>query len=493
MRTEVLKLVLKRIGAPGAAVLLAAAIQSVVILRSPAIGRDGITFINIARKLPQDFWGTLTGADQHPGYPILILASVRIVQTLGLSDSVDLWIHGALIPPFLFGLLTVILVYLLAKRAFDEATAASVAFVFAVFPLFRWSAADAMSDTPHLFFYLAGALFLSEAVESFRLKAFMLCVLLSGFAYLIRPEGLAVAVAAGGFLLAGLRKKETSKRALLYLGGMGACAALVLVPYVLAKGSLTAKKNIFDFFGRIVETISSDPRGALERTFWALNDIGDIFVEDGMRYILFLPFLLGCFAGGIPRAAGSLRAVALVLCSIHVFLLFALFWIAGYTSSRHAMELAAFAMLWVGRGGGVIARRLSRSFSGYGIRFSSRAWLFLLTAFVVVGFLPKSLRGLHPQKAPIVEAARYVGSITEADDLVWSNSPYLPFYAERKGVVAEEEARFDASALGRFACLVFEIKTYGPERWLSLFREAGYREVPVPGVEPGKVRLFLKR
>ncbi|HUW57289.1 MAG TPA: hypothetical protein VMZ92_11700, partial [Planctomycetota bacterium] len=115
-----------------AAVLFALLIEGVLLVRSPAVARDGITFIVLARDFAKDPVATMRYADQHPGFLAMILAGRWSVSPLVPRDSVFSWVWGARLASGLFGPLIVVVAWLLAKRAFDDRTAALTAIFVAV-------------------------------------------------------------------------------------------------------------------------------------------------------------------------------------------------------------------------------------------------------------------------------------------------------------------------------------------------------------------------
>ncbi|MBL9125345.1 MAG: glycosyltransferase family 39 protein, partial [Planctomycetaceae bacterium] len=136
-----------------AALLIAAILQGIVAWRSPLVARDGIDFIRYAQGLPEQGRELIRVKDQHPGYPLLILECAALVRPWVASET-QLWIIAARIPSLALGLGSVAVVWLLARRLFDRWTADLAALICAVMPIFRQNAADALTDSPHMFFYL---------------------------------------------------------------------------------------------------------------------------------------------------------------------------------------------------------------------------------------------------------------------------------------------------------------------------------------------------
>lgn len=151
---------------------------------------------------------------------------------------------GGQLVAFACGLLSVWVVWRLTRDLFDVEVANVAAFVFAILPIPRGNASDALSDTPHLLFYLLATWLACSAIVNGRLLLLAGVGLLSGIAYWIRPEGLEVAIVAIACLLWhaigahwGVRRTALAGVA---LAGM---TLIVAAPYALLAGKVTSKQH----------------------------------------------------------------------------------------------------------------------------------------------------------------------------------------------------------------------------------------------------------
>lgn len=245
---------------------LAACLQAWLVAHSPIIAKDGIRFHRIARELQRDPIRALREEDQHPGYPALALACSWALEPLRPKDDFQASIWGLRLASGLAGLLCVILVWLLARRMFDSRTAGVAALLVAALPLFRQSASDTLSDSPHLVGYLAAAWLVCEGLLRGGAWRFALAGLASGLAYWIRPEGAIVSLLASLALFAWILRRADADRGAarrqaaanppsafaptrgqlcLYLATLLLVTGATMAPYMVLARKVTSKKNPF--------------------------------------------------------------------------------------------------------------------------------------------------------------------------------------------------------------------------------------------------------
>ena len=260
--------------------VLAAAWRLALAAQMPCISRDGVNYSWQARELGRRGAAALRVAefDQHPLYALTILGLQRGMVALGAADTPLTWQRAGQSVAWLAGMAVVVLSGLLARRAVrrlnlpvdaDRALLFGLALA-ALLPLNTWLSADVMSDQLHLALYLAAAAVLLHLRDW---RAAAACGVLSGLAFLTRPEGAVVCAAAVVVLLGGLGCTAIDKR-------LTRCVAVLLAflliaaPYWLLSGRLTPKaaKETIDQFraGTVSDAhtvatapgdVSSVPRG----------------------------------------------------------------------------------------------------------------------------------------------------------------------------------------------------------------------------------------
>ncbi len=478
-----------------AALALTALIQIGLALSSSAVADDGLTFIKCSRAFARAPAATMREKDQHPGYPIMILAGRWLAARFVGEEGVWSWLYGARLVSGICGLLSVPVLWLLARRVFDARVAGVAAVIFAGLPLFRQNAADALSDTPHLLFYLLGAWMAAEGLVRLRFWWFPAAGLASGLAYWIRPEGFSVALVAAAVLVlwAVTHRTMSRRRTLACLAGLLLSAGIVATPYVYVKGAFTTKKKITAVFRReprvqvpvTPPTPAQEPPGAeagvgepfaptekgtgvssfapsrnrtpkkpgggSKKTPAPSSARGHAFLEGcvelvaellhRLRYVLALGLLFGLLAPGRLRAQAAPGFLLGSLAAFHVMLLLWLYSAVRYISYRHTMPLAALAMPWIASGtiylAGVVATVLATARPPSWSRSPSpglrRCVLGLMVGLVVLAMVPRSLRPLRRERLPLLRAGSWVGERTVAGDRVLSNSSHMLFYADTPG------------------------------------------------------------
>lgn len=511
-----------------AAVLIAAALQAVIGARAYSIHVDGLTFIGIAKELAHDPLETMRMRDQHPGYPALILALATAMRPVAGWNEPELWTHAALMASGICGILSVVVMWLFARRLFDERAANLAALILAVLPLFRTIASDALSDTEHLFFYVLAAWLAAEGFARQQARWFAAAGAASGLAFWVRPEGLEIALIAG-LLLAVQFVFGRRLRAGLSLAALACTALLVVGAYVGLAGKITskqlpwAKKRAQPIF--VVEesqaahraeqkaaaaAMSAAPAPAstavihkrvVARLAWrAVHN----FVKNivwGFRYV-FLPLY---FVGNVElyrrRPAWWVWIFPLCVGVLHFVVLCGVYFISGYIDQRHVMPLIAMAMPFTALGVIWVGDRLAGFLAP---RFSPRACVAAVATVSCLIVVPRTLVPMNPELQAVFVATNWIHQQSRGGDAVVSNSPYIAFYAQLPGADLNPEtitvdaavAQLPGGANFEFAVLDTQINGYRPEWKEQLERTCSevFRLVdPRHGHEQTKVLVYRNR
>ena len=416
------------------------------------MGRDGPTFIWMAQDLSRDFAGTVRAADQHPGYPMLILAAQKAGGAFGISSGNAGWALTARGVSAVFGLALVTAVWLLGRKVFDGRVAGIAAVLVAALPMFTETSSNVWSDTPHLTFYLLSAWLVVEGLERRRWAWFLGAGVAGGVAFWVRPEGL-TPVVVGGLLLGWrlLRPGEGRARVLVWGLCLGVGAAALVLPYTAVKGRLTAKKDLTKAVSvsapaaavtpapaaaAIVPDSGAAPIPPAKPSKVKAFGLGSVRMAErvahGMRYFLVAPLLIALFAPGRRRPQADGAAFAAVLASFCVVLLLAVYLTAGYLAGRHVMPLvivglvwAAAGIAWIGeRTPAVLARRWPKA-GQWPVERTCVAW----AAVCVLVLLPRSVRPSYDHAVALRSVSLCIAAQTQPGDALLSNTHWTPFYA----------------------------------------------------------------
>ncbi len=144
-------------GTAGLVILLGFAIRLYSFVFIPLINPDGTFYIQQARALHYGLWDSLTACFHYLSvYPVLIAASCKI-----FGD----WIVSARIVSLFFGTLSLIPMYHLLRRFFDETASALNLLIFALLPCLVYVSQDVMRDPVYWFFSLTGLYFFILGTE----------------------------------------------------------------------------------------------------------------------------------------------------------------------------------------------------------------------------------------------------------------------------------------------------------------------------------------
>ncbi len=521
------------------AIAVAAVLQAWLVARSPSITADGIIFTAIAKQLAVDPIATFRTQDQHPGFPAALLAGASIVRSLGCQAEPECWMIAGQSIGFVCGLLSVAVVWLFARDLFDQRAANLAAFVFAVLPVPRANAADGVSDTPHLLFYLVAAWWASSAVASGRLLTLAAAGAASGIAYWIRPEGLEVALVAFACVIGRGLYAHWGWRRIGMAGTVLAGSTLAVVaPYWVLAGKFTSKQLQFakvEPGPTYIETLAEvrpvqpqaqpappaanpapeQPRAAAtpdarspvaasvpvvapspapavvpaaNQRHYSLRLVARVMgkaitvlmesIFQGFKYV-FIPFyLLGHLELFRRKPEWFSIGFVVLLGAMHIATLLGVFILSGYIAHRHALVLVALGMPVTGLGIVYAAERLAPLAH---LRPGYLQWVTAVACAAMV--LPYTLRPFCREFIPVIDATHWVETHARPGAGIVCNSPYAGFHGHlpvalldhRAGNIADALRLAEKPARYDYAIIHVGAHAYRPE-WLAEL-EPNYRQV----------------
>lgn len=220
-----------------ACVVVGAAVRVYLALTATLISRDAVVYVTMARRMVTD-WRAELAQDYPLGFPFLTRCVHAVVGGLWGSDVVMGWQRSGQVVSLLFGVVSIVLVYWIARRVVGERAAVFAAWIWALLPQAAGLSADALTDVPTVTLMMGGVLAVMRGVGSGRAGWWLAAGLLSGAASTMRPEGAEVVLVGLGVLC--VRGREEAQREQgtgnREQGGKGTKAQRVLAAAALVVG-----------------------------------------------------------------------------------------------------------------------------------------------------------------------------------------------------------------------------------------------------------------
>ncbi len=374
-------------------VLVAVAVRVVRWLGLAVMFNDGPVFLALAQAIEA---GLPDQALAHPFHP-LYSGLVALVH-----GPVASWEAAAVGVSILCGSLAVVALYGFVRELHGRPPAAIAALLLAVHPGAIEYTGDIQSEGAYLLCFVGAALLLWKALAGQKPMLGLAGGLVAGLAYLARPEGLGIALVAGGLaLFEAWREGAPARRALALAVAIGLGAALVVAPYVgflrvqTGEWTFTQKKSMAVMAGLeapprdgpdpVLPRVSRAgrpadgrikprprPRQAQEDvpTRWKELSTGERYAEAvfdvarthlrSLRYEGAALLVAGLLLGGLGLPGRRGRFVAgVVLAYAAVLLLLAAN--VGYVSGRHALPPLVLTFGYLAAGALALAERAGRA------------------------------------------------------------------------------------------------------------------------------------
>jgi 4-amino-4-deoxy-L-arabinose transferase-like glycosyltransferase len=402
--------------AVGILLLFAALFRALRWSAAAVIFNDGPIFIRVAQAWAEGDWAGALSHDYHPLYPVLIAGAHAVIADWELAAVAVSLIGGTAAVGCLYGF---------ARAAFGRPAAFAAGALLAVHPYAIEFSGDVQSEGLYMGLFLGAVWALWLALRSASLGAASVAGLLSGLAYLTRPEGIGLLVVGGVFAAwFALRRSWSPRRTAAWGALLFLTAAAVAGPYVVwlrvetDAWSLTQKKSIGSFVG-LSETAApvaheaapapAAPEGRAsqpvppakvgaetQESAAPVPGAQGRFAHDGtalldllhtdlraLRPEIFAVLVAGALIGRWRRL--SLRGVyVLVIVGAYNLVLYSLALNVGYVSARHALPPLTVAFGHVGAALVAVVGALS----------GPRRWIALVLIFLAIAGigLSKSLR-----------------------------------------------------------------------------------------------------
>lgn len=332
--------------------LFAAGLRGLQASRLGCLSQDGVTYVEFAKKLATEPLHAMREIAMQPGYPALLLATHRLAGHRLSGDGVLAWERCGQLIAVLGGLAVVPLVYWLTARLFDQRTGLAAAALAALWPHAIELSADVLNDMPHLALELAATCLIASALPRLGTGRLIAVGTISGLAYLLRQEALAVPLAAAACCLVTPGPRRAKAR-LVSIAAVFVPFAIVVSPYVIATGELMHKKSIKELIeGGHREQLNRSASPALAgpvTSFTAPLHAADAWGKSG-QYVFSTLALIGFFSRRVPRADRSLRRLLAILIALHVSAVLLRGRSFGVISTRYLVPVVALTLPWSAAG-----------------------------------------------------------------------------------------------------------------------------------------------
>ncbi len=428
------------------------------------IAIDGTGFYLIpAQHFASGRWMDGLAIGYHPLYPMLVAFFSKVLRDFELSGQMV---------SVLFGTLTVIPIYYLARGAFGGWTAFISSLFLAILPRHVALSADFLSDPTYTFFFISAVWLGWEALRRDAWKSPLLAGLATGLAYLTRPEGIGVALVLGPWLLfRGIHFHTWDYRRNGFACFMLLFSFLLVAsPYILYLRSYTGtwtisrkpavdrvvvliKRKLFfqkpkvakatEQFDGIVQMLGEEkevpPRG-LSRWLYGLGSFLKVFAET-FHPLLFLLFIIGLARRKAPPRWGEREAFLLSVLCLYALVLYWLS-ILSYITHRYFVFFVALCLIWSGRGLRELHQWLLQRVSPEKLakmNITATRGMAILTVLTVAIILPMSIHPQRAEKQGEKEAGLWIKSHSISSPSVYTDMVRINYYAGGTLVFLKDE------------------------------------------------------
>jgi len=459
--------------------LFLTAVREWMLWHSEIIARDGMVYTAMAQQWTSHPMQVIRQYDHHAGYPVAIVGMHRLLAVAGLADRPDAWDLAGGLVSLAASAAALVGLWWWAVKAYDRRVAIAAVLLAGVGR--KWAAlgAEVLSDALAIAFQVWSLVLVHSMLQrlsSRRRSAVLLAAgagLCGGLGYLVRPESLLIpavgVVAAAGFQI---RRRLRWRLSLASIAALAGAAAIVALPYMIAIGGLSKKKDLLE----LIEDVVFSCTQAMPMASVAAASLSDWFAQKYINQIFeamhpAVAFVVVAWAVAAvwqrirptpaleqAKLPSSTAGWLMVLYAVPMmFILLGLRRAHSYLSHRHVMMTALLLTPLGGQGLFVLAG-LVRWLAWRGRQRvpSLSAVAAVLTAVFAAGILAHNLAyPPHHGKGVYRRAALDLARQTPADAVVMADSKWVPYYVAQvdpqRQVVVEPDLELPAAHLRRQA------------------------------------------
>jgi 4-amino-4-deoxy-L-arabinose transferase-like glycosyltransferase len=421
-----------------------------------SISGDGPVYIEIAKNFSQGNLGAGLRFDYPPLYPLFISVAHSVTHD---------WLLAGRLVSFILGNLTILPIYFMTKELFGRKIAHLTTVLFAFHPYLCMYPARVLPEATYIFLFVCAVWFGWKAISQDRHSLYLLAGAVAGLNYLVKPEGLGVAVGTSVYALleSFFCLRTTLKRRLISICVLVLGTLIFVSPYVLyvrsetGKWQLSKKKSILAAVaGRPIGNSVPDmsvPSLARMPGYSRLD--GGVYQMPGYSWmerggylptlvgfmivfvlaydrLLFLFLLVGLIRRRVVPRFGKYDLFAILLIIFHI-LVFALF----YVTAKYLVALICISLFWAALGLGELYQLMLPKISTIETKTISKTskviYVTLLTV-VLLSLLPDCLRIQDRDKIGKKRVGLWMKANCLQSPLILTDSMRLAYYAEAKAL-----------------------------------------------------------
>ena len=498
--------------------LTALGVRFIALKQNYVIAQDGIFYI----KMAQLYSGGEFHHEIFRDYPYYAFFPLLIVPFYKLFGD---WVLAGQWISVLCGALTVIPLYLLARRLFDEKVALLAAIFYIICPNLVRHSAEVLRDIPSIFFYTMALWWGYKGIKEGKVVHIGLAGLFIALSASLRLEGLTLLASLPLFLLwYGIKNDFTLKRQLITLGGLFACVFCILALFGLffnKKGinigeiQISVTKSYLTLQSLKNQTIESIEKEVEEK---GISQVGKDFFYIARKHrfvlysshifyntvkvfnILFLLFLFGL----IKRKEIGYRQDEFLLFAIYAFLITVfLLGLNNFNSlsPRHPFPLVVPSLIWSGVGFVEFKERVALWIKGkdFPLREWAARWITpLLLLIICIPLLSMAWAPRRKDKLELKEIGLWLKNKGYTHSIIIGQREFirLAFYADGEFIHLPRGSYEDIVGFAREAkanLLVINGKSidrFSPN-FMELVSSEDLQRIHIPGVKTPKYATLV--
>jgi len=410
----------------------ALAVRSIAILQTPVIANDSIFYLKTAKLYFNGAYRDALMLCSFSIFPLLIAIPYKIVG--------DWVMTGQLISTF-SGALTVIPLYLLARRIFDGGIALCAATFYIICPSLVQYSAEVLRDIPFIFFYLSALWLAYTGIKNE--KGWYLCLssIFMATSLLIRREGLLLLIIVSLFLLwKVIRGRVSWKKATILLSSF----LLSLICIFLVLGIFTKEMHgLPSLYERVkAEWKTSSAESTIKNIEMEVEEKdfsppGRIFFQLAKQYrrLIYLSHIIYKSINAFTVPIFLLFLFGLIKRKKMIIAFLIHLNNTNYFSTRYPFPVVVPSLIWSGVGFMEVRERIIRWIKAKNFRIRDRViyWLTpLLLLFICVPLLTAALAPHRKDKLELKEVGVWLREHGYAHSIIVGQYEFirLAFYAD---------------------------------------------------------------